>query len=113
MGIPCRAGVVDDGTQEGSQVGQAAGPDHISVGCSWDTSVQRCVAGRETSRHPPGFIPAKMTWKLQPLDTDVFSSLENRLRHLEFSARAETHSMLLQPLQRVVLQGQAIHQVLV
>lgn len=59
------------------------------------------------------FIPAKMTWKLQPLDTDVFSSLKNHLRHMEFSARAETPSMLLQPLQRVVLQGQAIHQVLV
>ena len=59
------------------------------------------------------FIPAKMTWKLQPLDTDVFSSLKNHLRHMEFSARAETPSMLLQPLQRVALQGQAIHEVLV
>ena len=59
------------------------------------------------------FIPAKMTWKLQPLDTDVFSTLKNHLRHLEFSARAEAQSMLLQPLQRVVLQGQAIQQVLV
>ena len=59
MGIPCSAGVVDDGTQEGSQVGQAAGPDHTSVGCSWDTSVQRCVAGRETSRHPRGFHSGK------------------------------------------------------
>lgn len=58
-------------------------------------------------------IPCKMTWRLQPLDTHVFSRLKHCMRTLEFAARAHAPRGTLPPLRKVELQGDAIRTTLV
>lgn len=58
-------------------------------------------------------IPSKMTWRLQPLDTHVFSRLKHTMRSLEFAARARASSGTLPVLERVELHGIAIRATLV
>lgn len=59
------------------------------------------------------FIPARLTWALQPLDTHVFAVLKKRIRDLEFQEKADTCRSCLAPGCRVRLHGQAIREVLV
>ncbi len=58
-------------------------------------------------------IPCKMTWRLQPLDTHVFSRLKHSMRTLEFSARVRALGGTVPPLERIELQGDAIKTTLV
>ena len=59
------------------------------------------------------FVPAKMTWVLQPLDTHVFAVLKARIRAATFEAKAASRSSRLPYLARVRVHSAAIRQVLV
>jgi hypothetical protein len=59
------------------------------------------------------FVPGRMTWALQPLDTHVFAALKKRSRDLEFELKAAEHRSTLSPGQRIRIHGQAIRDVLV
>ena len=59
------------------------------------------------------FVPAKMTWMLQPLDTHVFAVLKARIRAATFEAKAASRSSRLPYLARVRVHSAAIRQVLV
>lgn len=59
------------------------------------------------------FVPGRMTWALQPLDTHVFAVLKQLIRKKEFAAKAEARSNKLAPGLRVRLHGEAIRDVLV
>jgi len=59
------------------------------------------------------FVPAKMTWMLQPLDLRVFAVLKSKIREATFEAKAASRSSRLPPLARVQVHSAAIRQVLV
>lgn len=59
------------------------------------------------------FIPARLTWLLQPLDTHVFAVLKRTMRQADFDTKVRLGKPALAPLERVELQGHAIRQVLV
>jgi len=59
------------------------------------------------------FVPAKMTWMLQPLDLRVFAVLKSRIREATFTAKATNRSSRLPPLGLVRVHSAAIRQVLV
>lgn len=59
------------------------------------------------------FVPSRMTFMLQPLDTHVFAVLKGRIRELEFEARAAAESGTVSPLDRVRLHGRAVDEILV
>ena len=59
------------------------------------------------------FVPAKMTWMLQPLDTRAFAVLKARIRAATFEAKAASRSSRLPYLARVRVHSAAIRQVLV
>jgi hypothetical protein len=59
------------------------------------------------------FIPGRMTWALQPLDTHVFAQLKHAIRTKQFEAKAATSSSALPPGQRIRLHGDAINEILV
>lgn len=59
------------------------------------------------------FVPGRMTWALQPLDTHVFAVLKQTIRKKEFAAKAETRCNRLPCGLRVRLHGAAIREVLV
>jgi len=59
------------------------------------------------------FVPAKMTWMLQPLDLRVFAVLKSRIREATFTAKATSRTSRLPPLARVRVHSAAIRQVLV
>jgi len=59
------------------------------------------------------FVPAKMTWMLQPLDTHVFAVLKAKLRAATFEAKATNRTLRLPHLALVRLHGTGIREVLV
>jgi len=59
------------------------------------------------------FIPARLTWLLQPLDTHVFAVLKRALRQADFEAKVDLGKASLTPLERVQMQGETIRRVLV
>ena len=54
------------------------------------------------------FVPAKLTWLLQPLDVRIFSSFKADIRAEEFRTRAQAVGGRLRPLDKVRLQGRSI-----
>ena len=54
------------------------------------------------------FVPAKLTWLLQPLDVRIFSTFKSDIRAQEFRARAKAANGRLKPMDRIRLQGQSI-----
>ena len=40
-------------------------------------------------------IPAKLAWRLQPLDTHVFSTLKATVRELDFQMQADNRSSVI------------------
>lgn len=59
------------------------------------------------------FVPAKMTWMLQPLDTHVFACLKARIRTATFEAKARGRCGRLPHLARVRVHGGVIREILV
>jgi hypothetical protein len=59
------------------------------------------------------FVPGRMTWALQPLDTHVFAVLKQTIRKLEFEEQVASREARVPSLQRVRIHGRAIRQVLV
>jgi hypothetical protein len=54
------------------------------------------------------FVPARLTWLLQPLDTHVFDIFKRSLRQAEFDTKVALGKTTLTPLERVEMQGRVI-----
>lgn len=54
------------------------------------------------------FVPARLTWLLQPLDTHVFAIFKRSLRQAEFDTKVALGKTTLTPLERVEMQGRVI-----
>ena len=59
------------------------------------------------------FVPARLTWLLQPLDSHVFATFKRRLHAFQLEARAAHESGALQPAEWVALLANAVFEVLV